>query len=133
MKAMSALKPTHFLWRMEGDVAVIQLNRPERKNPLTFDSYAELRDTFRALRDADDVKAVVFLPHGGNFCSGGDVHDIIGPLVATDMKVSQLAPGRSSRWLPTFAWQRPRQRRRFYLPAWASPAATWARAPCCRA
>ena len=86
MKAMSALKPTHFLLRMEGDVAVIQLNRPERKNPLTFDSYAELRDTFRALRDADDVKAVVFLPHGGNFCSGGDVHDIIGPLVAMDMK-----------------------------------------------
>jgi enoyl-CoA hydratase/carnithine racemase len=86
MKAMSALKPTHFLWRMEGDVAVIQLNRPERKNPLTFDSYAELGDTFRALRDADDVKAVVLLPHGGNFCSGGDVHDIIGPLVAMDTK-----------------------------------------------
>ena len=86
MKAMSALNPTHFLWRMEGDVAVIQLNRPERKNPLTFDSYAELRDTFRALRDADDVKAVVFLPNSGNFCSGGDVHDIIGPLVAMDTK-----------------------------------------------
>jgi enoyl-CoA hydratase/carnithine racemase len=86
MKAMSALKPTHFLWRMQGDVAVIQLNRPDRKNPLTFESYAELRDTFRALRDADDVKVVVFLPHGGNFCSGGDVHDIIGPLVAMDTK-----------------------------------------------
>jgi enoyl-CoA hydratase/carnithine racemase len=86
MKAMSGLKPMHFLWRMEGEVAVIQLNRPERKNPLTFDSYAELRDTFRALRDADDVKAVVLLPHGGNFCSGGDVHDIIGPLVAMDTK-----------------------------------------------
>ncbi len=86
MKAMAALKPAHFLWRMEGDIAAIQLNRPERKNPLTFDSYAELRDTFRALRDADDVKAVVFLPNGGNFCSGGDVHDIIGPLVAMDMK-----------------------------------------------
>ena len=55
---------------MDGAVAVIQLNRPERKNPLTFESYAELRDTFRALPYADDVKAVVFLPNGGNFCSG---------------------------------------------------------------
>jgi enoyl-CoA hydratase/carnithine racemase len=86
MTTMAALKPAHFLWRMDGDVAVIQLTRPERKNPLTFDSYAELRDTFHALRDADDVKAVVFLPNGGNFCSGGDVHDIIGALVAMDMK-----------------------------------------------
>ena len=86
MTAMAAAKPTYFLWRMDGGVAVIQLNRPDRKNPLTFDSYAELRDTFRALRDADDVHAVVFLPNGGNFCSGGDVHDIIGPLVAMDMK-----------------------------------------------
>jgi enoyl-CoA hydratase/carnithine racemase len=86
MKAVAALKPKHFLWRMEGNVGVIQLSRPERKNPLTFESYAELRDTFRDLRDADDVKAIVFLPNGGNFCSGGDVHDIIGPLVAMDMK-----------------------------------------------
>jgi enoyl-CoA hydratase/carnithine racemase len=86
MKAMSTLEPTHFLWRMEDDIAVIRLNRPERKNPLTFASYAELRDTFRALRDADDVTAVAFLPNGGNFCSGGDVHDIIGPLVGMDMK-----------------------------------------------
>jgi enoyl-CoA hydratase/carnithine racemase len=86
MIAMAAAKPEHFLWRMDGDVAVIQLNRPDRKNPLTFDSYAELRNTFRNLRDADDVHAVVLLPNGGNFCSGGDVHDIIGPLVAMDMK-----------------------------------------------
>ncbi len=78
--------PKHFIWRMEKDVAIIQLSRPERKNPLTFDSYAELRDTFRDLRYADDIHAVVFLPNGGNFCSGGDVHDIIGPLVAMDMK-----------------------------------------------
>ena len=83
---MASLNPSHFLWRMDGGVGVIQLDRPERKNPLTFDSYAELRDTFRALPYADDVKAVVFLPNGGNFCSGGDVHDIIGPLVAMDMK-----------------------------------------------
>jgi enoyl-CoA hydratase/carnithine racemase len=85
-KNLTAFSPKHFLWRMDGAVAVIQLNRPERKNPLTFDSYAELRDTFRALPYADDVKAVVFLPNGGNFCSGGDVHDIIGPLVKMSMK-----------------------------------------------
>jgi enoyl-CoA hydratase/carnithine racemase len=83
---MAALKPAHFLWRMDGATAVIQLNRPERKNPLTFDSYAELRDTFRALAHADDVHAVAFLSNGGNFCSGGDVHEIIGPLVAMDAK-----------------------------------------------
>ncbi len=86
MTPMAALRPTHFLWRMEGAVAVIQLNRPDRKNSLTFDLYVELRDTFRALPYADDVHAVVFLPNGGNFCSGGDVHDIIGPLVAMEMK-----------------------------------------------
>ncbi|EKF19093.1 enoyl-CoA hydratase family protein [Nitratireductor pacificus] len=86
MSAMAGLKPQHFLWRMEGRVAVVQLDRPDRKNPLTFESYAELRDTFRALPYADDVDAVVFLPNGGNFCSGGDVHDIIGPLVGMDMK-----------------------------------------------
>jgi enoyl-CoA hydratase/carnithine racemase len=86
MSAMAALKPTHFLWRMDGSVAVIRLNRPDRKNPLTFESYAELRDTFRALPYAGDVNAVVILPNGGNFCSGGDVHDIIGPLVAMEMK-----------------------------------------------
>ncbi len=86
MTAMRGLRPEHFLWRMEGAVAVIQLNRPERKNPLTFESYAELRDTFRALSYADDVKAVVFAANGGNFCSGGDVRDIIGPLVAMDIK-----------------------------------------------
>jgi enoyl-CoA hydratase/carnithine racemase len=84
MSTMAGLKPSHFLWRMDGAVAVIQFNRPERKNPLTFDSYAELRDTFRALVYAEDVHAVVFLPNGGNFCSGGDVHEIIGPLVAMD-------------------------------------------------
>jgi enoyl-CoA hydratase/carnithine racemase len=78
--------PEHFLWRLDGDVGVIQLNRPERKNPLTFESYAELRDTFRDLTYADGVNAVVFLPNGGNFCSGGDVHDIIGPLIEMDMK-----------------------------------------------
>jgi enoyl-CoA hydratase/carnithine racemase len=66
-------------------VATITLNRPERKNPLTFDSYGELRDLFRELVYASDVKAVVFTGEGGNFCSGGDVHEIIGPLVKMDM------------------------------------------------
>jgi enoyl-CoA hydratase/carnithine racemase len=83
---MATLRPKNFLWQVEGKIARVQLDRPERKNPLTFDSYAELRDTFRELRDADDVDAVVFLPNGGNFCSGGDVHDIIGPLVGMEMK-----------------------------------------------
>src|SRR5215831_15670079 len=86
MTSMAGLKASHFLWRVEDAVAVIQLNRPERKNPLTFDSYAELRDTFRKLAYADDVHAVVFLPSGGNFCSGGDVHEIIGPLLKMDAK-----------------------------------------------
>jgi len=82
----TSFKPKHFLWEFKDYVATIRLNRPERKNPLTFDSYAELRDTFRALVYVDSVHAVVFAPNEGNFCSGGDVHDIIGPLVAMDMK-----------------------------------------------
>ena len=83
---MRDLQPTHFNWRVDGRVAVISLARPERKNPLTFDSYAELRDTFRGLAAADDIKAVVVASNGGNFSSGGDVHDIIGPLLTRDMK-----------------------------------------------
>jgi enoyl-CoA hydratase/carnithine racemase len=71
----------HFQWQLQGKVATILLNRPERKNPITFDSYAELRDLFRQLKYASDVHAVVLTGAGGNFCSGGDVHDIIGPLV----------------------------------------------------
>lgn len=86
MTKMAGLKPKHFLWEVEGRIAKVRLDRPERKNPLTFDSYAELRDTFRDLVYADDIDAVVFLSNGGNFCSGGDVHDIIGPLVRMDMK-----------------------------------------------
>jgi enoyl-CoA hydratase/carnithine racemase len=72
MTKMAARRPAHFLGEMKGDVAVIQLNRPDRKNPPAFESYAELRDTFRDLRYADDVNAVVFLSNGSNFCSGGD-------------------------------------------------------------
>ncbi len=74
--------PRHFRWKLEGRVATITLDRPARKNPLTFEGYAELRDTFRALAGAGEaVRAVVLSGEGGNFCSGGDVHEIIGPLV----------------------------------------------------
>ena len=86
MTRMSDIAPVHFRCRIVGDVALISLDRPERKNPLTFESYAELRDWFRALAYADDVKAVVFGSNGGNFCSGGDVHDIIAPLIDKDMR-----------------------------------------------
>jgi enoyl-CoA hydratase/carnithine racemase len=82
---MADYRAEHFLYAASDGVATITLNRPERKNPLTFDSYAELRDLFRALAYADDVKAVVLAGAGGNFCSGGDVHEIIGPLTRLDM------------------------------------------------
>jgi enoyl-CoA hydratase/carnithine racemase len=75
-----APQPKHFEWQSTGRVGRITLNRPERKNPLTFESYAELRDLFRALTRASEVRAIVLTGAGGNFCSGGDVHEIIGPL-----------------------------------------------------
>lgn len=84
--AMTDYQATHFLWEATDGVATITLNRPERKNPLTFESYAELRDLFRALVYADDIHAVVMRGSGGNFCSGGDVHEIIGPLTKMNMK-----------------------------------------------
>ena len=77
--------PQHFAWKVRDGTALVTLTGAERKNPLTFESYAELRDTFRALADAQDVDAVVISGEGGNFCSGGDVHDIIGPLTGMDM------------------------------------------------
>jgi enoyl-CoA hydratase/carnithine racemase len=80
-RAMADYRAEHFVWQCAGGVATITLNRPERKNPLTFASYAELRDLFRSLRYASDVHAVVLVGAGGNFCSGGDVHEIIGPLL----------------------------------------------------
>jgi enoyl-CoA hydratase/carnithine racemase len=80
--------PEHFDWKVEERVATITLNRPERKNPLTLESYAELRDLFHKLQYVDDVKAVVITGAGGNFCSGGDVHEIIGPL--TRMEIDGL-------------------------------------------
>ncbi len=79
------IKTEHVRWSVDGSVGTIMLDRPERKNPLTFESYAELRELFRALASAEDIKAVVLTGAGGNFCSGGDVHDIIGPLTKKDM------------------------------------------------
>jgi enoyl-CoA hydratase/carnithine racemase len=84
-KALAGYRAQHFQWDVADGVATITLNRPERKNPLTFDSYAELRDLFGQLKYATDVHAVVVTGAGGNFCSGGDVHEIIGPLVRLEM------------------------------------------------
>ena len=83
---MQNYQARHFLWECDAGVATVTLNRPDRKNPLTFESYAELRDMFREMNYADDVHAVVVAGAGGNFCSGGDVHEIIGPLTKKDMK-----------------------------------------------
>ena len=80
-RPLAGYTASHFGWRVEQRVGVLTLNRPERKNPLTFDSYAELRDLFQRLRHADDVHAIVLHGAGDNFCSGGDVHEIIGPLI----------------------------------------------------
>ena len=93
---ITRFQPKHFQWQQEGRVGIVTLNRPERKNPLTFESYAELRDFFRALVEvrevpagdvtaaAAPVRAIVITGAGGNFCSGGDVHEIIGPLTRMD-------------------------------------------------
>src|SRR5205807_1100472 len=85
---LAGYRPKHFQWRTEARVGVITFDRPEKKNPLTFESYGELRDLFRGLSAARDIKAVVVTGAGGNFCSGGDVHEIIGPL--TKMRKPQL-------------------------------------------
>lgn len=83
---MTSDTPQHFRLDLTDGIAEVSLDRPERKNPLTFESYAELRDWFRALVYRDDVKVVIFGSNGGNFCSGGDVFEIIGPLLDKDMK-----------------------------------------------
>jgi enoyl-CoA hydratase/carnithine racemase len=82
---LAGYKSRHFAYEFKGKTASITLNRPERKNPLTFDSYVELHDLFRAMNHAPDVKAIVLSGAGENFCSGGDVHEIIGPLTKLDM------------------------------------------------
>ncbi len=84
-QSLAGYKAEHFLWEQRGGVGLITLNRPERKNPLTFDSYAELRDLFRRLSFVAEVRAIVIQGAGGNFCSGGDVHEIIGPLTRMGM------------------------------------------------
>jgi enoyl-CoA hydratase/carnithine racemase len=84
-RALAGYAAQNFKYKFEKGVACITLDRPERKNPLTFDSYAELRDLFRAMSLAPDVKTVVLTGSGGNFCSGGDVHEIIGPLTELEM------------------------------------------------
>ncbi len=85
MTHLADLIPQHFELTVQDGIAVIRLAGPARKNPLTFESYAELRDTFRAMVHASDVDVVVIASNGGNFCSGGDVHDIIGPLIGMPM------------------------------------------------
>ena len=87
-RTQSDYQAQHFLWEVSERVATITLNRPDKKNPLTFESYAELRDLFHRLQHAEDVKVVVLTGAGGNFCSGGDVHEIIGPL--TEMAMPDL-------------------------------------------
>lgn len=84
-RAVAGYESRHFKYEAAGTIAIVTLNRPERKNPLTFESYAELRDLFRAMTYAEDVKAIVLSGEGENFCSGGDVHEIIGPLTKLDM------------------------------------------------
>jgi len=83
--SLAGFSARNFQFEVSRAVATITLNRPERKNPLTFESYAELRDLFRVMTQADDVKVVVLNGAGENFCSGGDVHEIIGPLTKLDM------------------------------------------------
>jgi enoyl-CoA hydratase/carnithine racemase len=80
-RPLAGYPPPTSSGQVQGGVGTITLHRPERKNPLTFSAYAELRDLFNNLRLADDVHAVVVTGAGGNFCSGGDVHEIIGPLI----------------------------------------------------
>jgi enoyl-CoA hydratase/carnithine racemase len=87
LRPLQAMQPQHVGWEASADgrVVTIRLNRPEKKNPLTFGSYAELRELFRALGQASDVRAIVLAGAGGNFCSGGDVFEIIEPLTKTPM------------------------------------------------
>ena len=88
MSALDDFTASYFHWHCEQGIGYIRLNRPERKNPLTFNSYAELTTLFRQVVQQDVIKTIVILPNGGNFCSGGDVHEIIGPLL--DMTTKEL-------------------------------------------
>ena len=161
-EAKSGYRAEHFSWAFDAGVGTVTLNRPERKNPLTFESYAELRDLFRALAFATDVKVVVVTGAGGNFCSGGDVHEIIGPLTThahartAGVHAHDRRPGQGDAPLPAAGHRRHRRHlrrcrrhdRAGLRPALrharprappscsrasAWPAPTWAPAPCCRA
>lgn len=146
-------------YEFKQSVATITLNRPEKKNPLTFDSYAELRDLFRAMTAADDVHAIVIRGDGQNFCSGGDVHEIIGPLTELDMpgllaftrmtgdvvKAMRACPSRSSRpsmasaqarapcwpWVLTCDWALAAAKPISSLIVSGSRAAIWGPVHCC--
>ena len=153
--------PRHFLLAVVEGVATVTLNRPERKNPLTFESYRELIDFFRACAFDDEVKVVVVTGAGGNFSSGGDVFEIIGPLVKMDTKgltaftrmtgdlvkamhhapspswrlwkASAPGPGQSSPWRPICVSPQPAPKLPSCSTKWDLPAATWAPALCCHA
>ena len=153
--------PKHFLLAVVGGVATVTLNRPERKNPLTFESYRELTDFFRACAMDDEVKTIVVSGAGGNFSSGGDVFEIIGPLVQMDTKgltaftrmtgdlvkamracpqpivaaVEGICAGAGAiiAWPRIFVWRLLEPRSRSCSTRWGSPAATWAPARYCRA
>jgi enoyl-CoA hydratase/carnithine racemase len=83
---LKTYQPKHFLWSVKDSVGLVTLNRPDKKNPLTFESYAELRDTFLELQNQPSIKSIVITGEGQNFCSGGDVHEIIGKLVDMNPK-----------------------------------------------
>jgi hypothetical protein len=125
-RPFAGYRATHFRYEAsaDGKVATVTLDRPEKKNPLTFDSYAELRDLFRGLVYASDVKAVVVTGAGGNFSSGGDVHEIIGPL--TTMAAPELLA------FTRMTGDLVKRGRRSCSSASGSPAPTWAPARCCR-
>ena len=160
MTTMRNFAPAHFDWQWDAGIATVSLHGAARKNPLTFESYAELRDMFRELAYADDVNVVVLTSNDGNFCSGGDVHDIIGPLVEMDMKgiltftrmtgdlvkamlacgkpviaavmESVLAPAPSLQWPPIYVLPHLKQKWLSCSLASVLPDATWAPARCCR-
>ena len=158
--AKAAYSARHFAWSFDAGVGTVTLNRPERKNPLTFESYAELRDLFNAMKFATDVKALVVTGAGGNFCSGGDVHEIIGPLTKMSMpemleftrmtgdlvKAMRHCPppvlgaidgicagaGVMMALACDMRWGTVNTRTALSSPEWAWRARTWAPAPCCR-
>jgi enoyl-CoA hydratase/carnithine racemase len=157
-KSLAGYEGRHFKSQAKDRIALITLNRPYRKNPLTFDSYAELRELFRSMSEADDINVIILTGAGENFCSGDDVHEIIGPLTKLDMpgllaftrmtgnavKAMRACPQPIIAAIdgvcvgagvaaPTCDLARPAARPPFCLPASAWPDAIWEHVPCCRA